>query len=73
MLSIFKKTVLAVVALAMMSGMSFASSSVVIKGSTTVLPIVQAAVEAHMKANPGVHMSVSGGGSGEGIKAIVDK
>jgi phosphate transport system substrate-binding protein len=73
MLNIFKKTVLAVVALAMMSGMSFASSSVVIKGSTTVLPIVQAAVEAHMKANPGVHMSVSGGGSGEGIKAIVDK
>jgi len=73
MLNIFKKTVLGVIALAMMSGMSFASSSIVIKGSTTVLPIAQAAVEAYMKANPGVQMSVSGGGSGEGMKAIVDK
>lgn len=73
MLNIFKKTLPAVVILAMMNGMSFANSSIVIKGSTTVLPIVQAAVEAFMKANPGVQMSVSGGGSGEGIKAIVDK
>jgi len=73
MLSIFKKTVLTIIVLVMMSGMSFANSSIVIKGSTTVLPIIQAAVEAFMKANPGVQMSVSGGGSGEGIKAIVDK
>lgn len=71
--NIFKKALLSVIALAMMSGMSFAGSSIVIKGSTTVLPIAQAAVEAYMKANPGVQMSVSGGGSGEGIKAIVDK
>jgi len=26
-----------------------------------------------MKANPGVQMSLSGGGSGEGIKAVIDK
>jgi len=43
-----------------------------IEGSTTVLPIAQKAAEAFMKANPGVNVSVSGGGSGNGIKAIVD-
>ena len=57
----------------MMVNAGFASQSIVIKGSTTVLPIIQAAVEAYMKANPAVQMSVSGGGSGEGIKAIIDK
>ena len=73
MLSIFKKTVFAIVALAMMSGMSFAGSSIVIKGSTTVLPVAQGTLEAFMKKNPGVQMSLSGGGSGEGIKALIDK
>ncbi|MGA2780940.1 MAG: phosphate ABC transporter substrate-binding protein [Smithella sp.] len=73
MLNIFKKTVFAIVALVMMSGMCFAGSSIVIKGSTTVLPIAQAALEAYMKKNPGVQISLSGGGSGEGIKALIDK
>jgi phosphate transport system substrate-binding protein len=73
MLSIFKKTVFAIVALAMMGGMSFAGSSIVIKGSTTVLPIAQGTLEAFMKKHPEVQMSLSGGGSGEGIKALIDK
>ncbi len=38
MLNIFKKTVFAIVAFALMSGVTFAGSSIVIKGSTTVLP-----------------------------------
>ncbi len=49
------------------------AESIVIKGSTTVLPIAQGALEAYMKANKGVQISLSGGGSGEGIKAIIDK
>ena len=49
------------------------AESIVIKGSTTVLPVAQAALEAYMKANPGVNVSLSGGGSGEGIKALIDK
>ena len=49
------------------------AEDVVIKGSTTVLPIAQATVEAYMKTRPGVHISLSGGGSGEGIKALIDK
>ena len=73
MLSIFKKIVLAVATFVMMSGMSFADQSIVIKGSTTVLPLAQGTLEAYMKANPGVQMSLSGGGSGEGIKALIDK
>jgi phosphate transport system substrate-binding protein len=73
MLSIFKKTVLATVAFTLVSSVSFADSSIVIKGSTTVLPIAQAALEAYMKTNRGVQISLSGAGSGDGIKALIDK
>lgn len=45
---------------------------VVIKGSTTVLPIAQKAAEDFMKTDTSVNISVSGGGSGNGIKAILD-
>lgn len=48
------------------------AGEVVINGSTTVLPFAQSAAEAFMKANPGVKISVSGGGSGNGIKALMD-
>ncbi len=54
-------------------GPAVAADNVVIKGSTTVLPITQAALEAYMKAHPGVNISLSGGGSGEGIKGLIDK
>lgn len=53
------------------AGTAFAEN-VVIKGSTTVLPIAQVTLEAYMKANPGANISLSGGGSGEGIKALID-
>lgn len=43
-----------------------------INGSTTVLPIAQEVAEAYMKANPDVKITISGGGSGNGIKALVD-
>jgi phosphate transport system substrate-binding protein len=49
------------------------AENIVIKGSTTVLPIAQATLEAYMKANPGAKISLSGGGSGEGIKALIDQ
>jgi phosphate transport system substrate-binding protein len=48
------------------------AGKIVIKGSTTVLPIAQKAAEAYMKQNPDVSISVSGGGSGNGIKALID-
>jgi len=49
------------------------AENIVIKGSTTVLPIAQMTLEAYMKAHPGVNISLSGGGSGEGIKALIDR
>jgi phosphate transport system substrate-binding protein len=50
-----------------------AATTLVIKGSTTVLPVAQVALEAYMKSHPGVNISLSGGGSGEGIKALIDR
>jgi phosphate transport system substrate-binding protein len=48
------------------------AGNIVIKGSTTVLPIAQKVSEAYMKQNPDIKISISGGGSGNGIKAIID-
>ena len=48
------------------------AGELVLKGSTTVLPIAQKVAEAFMKEKPDVKISLSGGGSGNGIKAIID-
>jgi len=73
MFNIARKAVFVLIVFCLIAGSVFAAESIVIKGSTTVLPIAQAALEAYMKANPGVQISLSGGGSGEGIKALLDK
>lgn len=39
-------------------------------GSTTVLPIAQAAAEAYMDKHPNINISVRGGGSGVGVAAL---
>ena len=66
----FKK--LCVAAAMMTVAASSFAGELVINGSTTVLPIVQKATEAFSKENPSVSISLSGGGSGNGIKALVD-
>ena len=51
----------------------FASASqteIIINGSTTVLPVMQKAGEAFMAENPDITLAISGGGSGNGIKAL---
>jgi phosphate transport system substrate-binding protein len=73
MFNIVKKAALGLVLMCLTAGWSLATDSIVIKGSTTVLPVAQGTLEAFMKANPGVQMSLSGGGSGEGVKALIDK
>ncbi len=45
---------------------------IVIKGSTTVLPIAQKAQEAFITQNPDVTISLQGTGSGDGIKSIIE-
>ena len=64
-------TVTFVIALGFLANVVWAGN-IVIKGSTTVLPIALKVAEAYMKANPDVRISLSGGGSGNGIKALID-
>ncbi len=62
--------------LAMVMGMAMTGAAwgttMEIKGSTTVLPAAQKVAEAFMKEYPDVSISISGGGSGNGVKAIID-
>jgi phosphate transport system substrate-binding protein len=48
------------------------AGDVVINGSTTVLPIMQKVAETYMGMHKDATLSVSGGGSGNGIKALID-
>ena len=73
MFNIVKKVVLGLTMFFIMTGAAFAAESIVMKGSTTVLPIAQAALEAYMKTHKDVQISLSGSGSGDGIKALIDK
>ena len=66
-----KIIVAALAAIMMMTGSAFAGS-ISVKGSTTVLPLMQKAAEAYMAKNPGVEISISGGGSSNGAKALID-
>lgn len=61
-----------VLALLLTSSVVFGAEELVINGSTTVLPIAQKAAEVYMKEHPDVSISISGTGSGDGIKALVD-
>jgi phosphate transport system substrate-binding protein len=45
---------------------------VVVEGSTTVLPIAQAAAEEYMGSNPEADITVRGGGSSVGLASLVD-
>jgi phosphate transport system substrate-binding protein len=67
----YKVVALSVAVSLCMIGFAYAGN-IVIKGSTTVLPIAQKAAEDFMKANAEINISVSGGGSGNGIKALID-
>jgi len=52
---------------------AFVAETLVVKGSTTVFPIAQAASEAYMKHRRDINISVSASGSGDGIKALIEK
>jgi phosphate transport system substrate-binding protein len=64
---------LLVAVLMLLSAVScFAADKIVMEGSTTVLPIAQRAAEEFMSKNPGIDISVRGGGSGVGIASLID-
>lgn len=62
------KTVLITMALVMLS---LGANAQRIKGSDTVLPLSQKEAESYMKANPTASITVTGGGSGVGISALL--
>ncbi len=49
-----------------------AKNKIVIDGSTTVGPVAKAFAEYYMKQNPGVNITVSESGSGNGAKSLVN-
>jgi phosphate transport system substrate-binding protein len=51
---------------------STAKKNIVVKGSDTVLPLGQKEAEVYMKKDPVASISVTGGGSGVGITALLD-
>jgi len=62
-------------ALFLLAGSGFAADAnkIVCDGSTTVGPIAKAFAEYYMKQNPGVNITVSESGSGNGAKSLVNK
>ncbi|NWF54941.1 MAG: PstS family phosphate ABC transporter substrate-binding protein [Syntrophaceae bacterium] len=53
---------------------SFAASDMIqVKGSDSEVNLVQRLAEVFMKKNPGVNIAVTGGGSGTGIAALINK
>lgn len=70
----FKKAIILMIILTSFGSLLFANdkNNITISGSTTVLPISQRAAEAYMDKNTDINISVSGGGSGVGIAAIID-
>jgi phosphate transport system substrate-binding protein len=55
-----------------LSALGLAAGEIEVKGSTTVLPLMQKVAEAYMAAHSGSNISISGGGSSEGAKALID-
>ncbi|MDY5589836.1 MAG: phosphate ABC transporter substrate-binding protein [Arcanobacterium sp.] len=49
------------------------SGQITAAGSSALLPLAKAAAADFMKTNPGVTITVSGGGSGTGLKQVSDK
>lgn len=53
---------------------SYAQNNMIqIKGSDTLINLVQKLAEDYMKKNPGKYIAVTGGGSGTGIAALINK
>jgi len=67
-----KKHMLAITVAAAIVGAAQAEDKIVIDGSTTVGPIAKAFAEYFMGANPGVNITVSESGSGNGAKGLLN-
>jgi phosphate transport system substrate-binding protein len=73
---IMKRFVVGLVALAVaavFTAPAFAAKVMQIKGSDTLINMVQRIAEVYMEENPGKVIAVTGGGSGTGVAALVNK
>lgn len=64
-----KKIVTLIAALTLVGGQAMAQK---LKGSDSVLPLAQKVAENYLKTNPNADVTVTGGGSGVGIAALMD-
>ncbi len=60
------------IAAALIASFTFTANAQKIKGSDTVLPVSQEGAETYMKQHPNTRLTVTGGGSGVGISALLD-
>jgi phosphate transport system substrate-binding protein len=61
------------ISLTMLVALAATSAAQKIKGSDTVLPLAQKEAEVYMQKNKSARITVTGGGSGVGISALIDK
>ena len=71
-MKMLSKVSMAVAGLAMLAGTASADM-IQVKGSDTIINLVQKEAEVYMEKNPGAKISVTGGGSGTGIAALLNK
>jgi phosphate transport system substrate-binding protein len=71
-MKVMSKVGMAVIGLALFAGVASAEM-IQIKGSDTIINLVQKLAEIYMQENAGVKISVTGGGSGTGLAALVNK
>lgn len=71
-----KKSVVLLMAFAIFTiatGNCYAKDMIQVKGSDTLINLVQRLAESYMEKNPGKLIAVTGGGSGTGIAALINK
>jgi phosphate transport system substrate-binding protein len=68
----FVLATVAALSIAPAAGAQRQADKLVLDGSTTVGPIAKAFAEAYMRANPGVNITVSESGSGNGAKSLIN-
>ncbi len=68
-----KITLIALLSLALLGGFLFGAKMLQIKGSDTMVNLVQILAEEYMAKNPGTPIAVLGGGSGTGITGLINQ
>ncbi|MFH2138762.1 MAG: PstS family phosphate ABC transporter substrate-binding protein [Candidatus Omnitrophota bacterium] len=62
-----------VISLMLMNSFAYAENMLQIKGSDTLINLVQRLSEIYMEEYPGQYIAVTGGGSGTGVAALINK